>query len=170
MVELLRLTANSGDGGLVLVGTEGPRLENEKPIRGDARHAGRTAKGEQVYVVDHDEAEEKTRWLVVIVGTVECIEGAAIIATEKCESSNKANLVALGSEALVRVEGYAKRKGYRLYVNGMQKYCGESDAVLTALGIRNEADELRETPPVPPPSSKFRDSLARAGYTEQDAG
>ena len=164
MIELLKVTTNSGRDGLVLVGTVGPVMQADEAVRGEARHAGRTQNGQQVYIVDRDDDDDDSRWVVVILGTVECIEGAAIIASEECESANKANLIALRSEALLRVNGYAQRKGYRLYINGTERPCGNSDAVLLGLGIRNEQEELRETPTAPVASSKFRDSLARAGY------
>ena len=163
MIELLKVTTNGGRDGLVLVGTVGPVMEADAAVRGKARHAGRTQDGQQVYIVDRDDDDED-RWLVVILGTVECIEGAAIIASEDCESANKANLIALRSEALLRVNGYAHRKGYRLYINGTERPCGNSDAVLLGLGIRNEEEELRETPTPRVAGSRFRDSLAKAGY------
>ena len=166
MIELLKLCTNNGQAGLVLVGTKGPLMQADAVVPGEARHAGRTGSGKQVYIVAHDEAEPGGKWLVVIVGTVECIEGAVIIAKEECESSNTANLVALRSEALICVSGYAKRKGYRLYLNGTEKECGDSEAVLVGLGIRSESEELLETPIAPPPSVKFRERLVKAGYND----
>ena len=169
MHEILRLTHNDGDKGLVLVATPEigvARLEEGAALQALAHHAGRDSRGCEVYSLSPTTDET---YVTVVKGDVECLEGAVVAASEPIERNNQANLVVLGAHAVIELRGLAAKKGYVLYTHGRRQECGTTPAVLLALGVvKTEGGEPRPTPRPPAASESFLTALRSTGHQVAD--
>ena len=173
MHEILKVSSNSNDAGIVVVSNEDresiPMHEgkwNGNPTPGTLVHIGTSPEdNHEVYRLSRKAVE--SQWVMFVKGDVTAHQGAVIIERKPIESRNHGVLLAIGADALIELRGFERdKRGVYLILDGVMHRCDDTEGVRMVLGLIEPDGEQRPTPPVPPVDASFRQSLVTSGYRD----